>query len=1201
MYSFRLGGALAAALLALPALAEPVPRPDPNAGAVIAVKSGEEITFVEAPGWRGVDPTQVVLSGDTLRTNALGQLAILFADRTQVRIGRNTTLVVKDVRANGDARLQLQQGAIWARAARGGAGVTVETPAAAAAVRGTDWSLTVAPDGRTALIVLEGAVELFNPQGSVLVREGEAATAAIGEAPTKVVLVRPKDREQMQFYVSLRGAFSFLYPSTLPSRRAVAEHRRIAAVPASLRTAEDLVLDAELTLSLDGPKAAEAAIAAARRARLTPAQSARVDLVEGLALGSRTRYAEAAALLQRAQPRLDPERRGVAAYSAYIARSLANPSRAEPPPPVRGGGPNTALAEAYLDAFVNGTPAAIARLEAAERRHPDEALLPAVRAQLALLEGDREGMKAAVERAVALDPDNPVVLLARAHYRAEFERDLKGAEADLLRARELQPGSTSVWDALGMLYAERDDSHQAEAAYLKAIELEPEDALPYANLALIYLDQNRLDDAKAAIDKALALDPSLHVAYTALGRWHLQRGENDLALQNLLKGSTANPAASNALLLLAAASYQTGDAEAGRQAIDNAARLDPFDPLAPVFATKLALDEYRADDAIRSARESVRLARGRGGDFASLAASREEGSTVAEAFRFLDLDAWGRYYSAAVFDPFEAGGYIDQSIIGTTDPVFDAPTYDGTQPSFGSGTKAFSNLVQGLALDPLAVASPRRRVQIVRAPFVEASGGGGFIVRDESNGKIGFAEVQGYSNAPIPVSFVANVERRLTDDTDGITTVGEGGLTGTVILGAEPSPDDRIIAMGILSDNDTPYVGPDTDRNPFNGRQATVGQGVLAWSHTFAHRNVLTTAVSATTAEQRTRQFGLVPFGGGSLLARDTTDEDSDTLVGSIAHAVGFGPVTVRYGADAGILKTTRSIGRAIYVPDPVEISEGRVDAEYRLGRAFLDVLAKPTDDIGLEAAVFGTLLDGEGTDISRLEPRIGASWSFFEGHSVRAMAARETTLPTLVTLSPVGVLGLEANEPSVGVGGQVDTVAVRWDAEWTERFFTSVEYQHQDLDGVSLTVPGSLTGIALENGSIDRVALTANAWIGGGFGAFATVAYARSDNGLDAPGFDDAIPFVPDMAARAGITYAHPSRVRATLSSTYVGERSGDLAGTELDPYVTLDANVTWEPLDRRFQLDLSVYNILDEDFDVAPDTPGWGRTVVGRVAVRF
>jgi hypothetical protein len=100
------------------ATAEPLQRSEPVAGTVVARKSGEEIRFLEVSDWRIVDLSQDVVSGDYLRTNATGNLAVLFADRTQMRLGRNTTLLVKHASASQDAEFSLESGTIWARAAR---------------------------------------------------------------------------------------------------------------------------------------------------------------------------------------------------------------------------------------------------------------------------------------------------------------------------------------------------------------------------------------------------------------------------------------------------------------------------------------------------------------------------------------------------------------------------------------------------------------------------------------------------------------------------------------------------------------------------------------------------------------------------------------------------------------------------------------------------------------------------------------------------------------------------------------------------------------------------------------------------------------------------------------------------------------------------------------------------------------------------
>jgi hypothetical protein len=309
---------VAASVAALPAGAEPLSRAEPAAGSVIDRKMGEEVRFVDLSNWQDVDLHQDLLGGDVLRTNATGQLAILFADRTQVRLGRNSALQVKQMARQGDTVLNLQSGTMWARAQRGGTGLTVETPAAAAAIRGTDWTLTVKGD-QTSLIVLEGQVELKNDYGSVQVAEGEGAVATIGQAPRKLVIVTPDDREQMLFYLTLRSGFTFMPASPLPVQTMRRERSRIEDKAEEARNAEDWLTLAEIQISLDGRQKALNSLARARALRLSATQRARADLIEALIAGAEKRYSEAAKMFVRAERGLDPLRRSIAAYGGYYA------------------------------------------------------------------------------------------------------------------------------------------------------------------------------------------------------------------------------------------------------------------------------------------------------------------------------------------------------------------------------------------------------------------------------------------------------------------------------------------------------------------------------------------------------------------------------------------------------------------------------------------------------------------------------------------------------------------------------------------------------------------------------------------------------------------------------------------------------------------------------------------------------------------
>lgn len=148
----------------------------------------------------------------------------------------------------------------------------------------------------------------------------------------------------------------------------------------------------------------------------------------------------------------------------------------------------------------------------------------------------------------------------------------------------------------------------------------------------------------------------------------MQTGDLDKALEDLLAASTANPGYAGGQLLLAATYYEKGDKLPAAQALDNADRLDPNEPVVAQVRTAVAIDAYDADAAIRYAQEVMRRTRAHGGDTAALSANQEAGSTLNNAFRLQGLDAWGQYYGDAVFDPFSGAGYFDQAVRGSVNP-----------------------------------------------------------------------------------------------------------------------------------------------------------------------------------------------------------------------------------------------------------------------------------------------------------------------------------------------------------------------------------------------------------------------------------------------------------------------------------------------------------------------------------------------------
>ncbi|WP_458392320.1 hypothetical protein [Sinorhizobium medicae] len=219
------------------------------------------------------------------------------------------------------------------------------------------------------------------------------------------------------------------------------------------------------------------------------------------------------------------------------------------------------------------------------------------------------------------------------------------------------------------------------------------------------------------------------------------------------------------------------------------------------------------------------------------------------------------------------------------------------------------------------------------------------------------------------------------------------------------------------------------------------------------------------------------------------------------------------------------------------------------------------------------------------------------ERHWLRAAIQREGYNFGSATLAPIGIVGLQPNQFLIGTDGYADTLALRWDAEWNDWLFTAVDYQHQEIRNGSIDLPFSLADFDFEKARVNRVALTANLALGHGFGLSATVARTESDD--LSTGRSGDLPFLPENSGQIALTYVSTASIKTTVAANYIGKRND--SSTTLDDFWTLDAALQWEPFDKRFEVELAGFNLLDEEFELRDGLPGWGPTVKGTVKVRF
>jgi len=153
------------------------------------------------------------------------------------------------------------------------------------------------------------------------------------------------------------------------------------------------------------------------------------------------------------------------------------------------------------------------------------------------------------------------------------------AELDLIRARDLAPGTLEPLVALSELYAAMGDTDQAIELLRAAIAVDGSHPLAWLKLGNSLMRVRELQDAAASYRKAMSLDGTLAAAHNGLGAALSLLGDHAGARTQLARAAELDQHDPNPLLNLARLNERLGDRRgaevAWRAALDR-------DPSAPV-------------------------------------------------------------------------------------------------------------------------------------------------------------------------------------------------------------------------------------------------------------------------------------------------------------------------------------------------------------------------------------------------------------------------------------------------------------------------------------------------------------------------------------------------------------------------------------------------------------------------------------------
>src|SRR6266851_3477442 len=162
-----------------------------NPTCVLVEKEGKvEVARKGSAAWSAAQPNQDLQPGDRLRTGSRSRAALRWSESSVVRVSELTSMEIQLPAKPGDKpQLDLRSGATYLFSREKPTEIQFRTPVASGAIRGTEFNLEVAEDGRTILSLLDGEVDLSNEQGAARLSSGEQGTVQTGSAPKKTALI----------------------------------------------------------------------------------------------------------------------------------------------------------------------------------------------------------------------------------------------------------------------------------------------------------------------------------------------------------------------------------------------------------------------------------------------------------------------------------------------------------------------------------------------------------------------------------------------------------------------------------------------------------------------------------------------------------------------------------------------------------------------------------------------------------------------------------------------------------------------------------------------------------------------------------------------------------------------------------------------------------------------------------------------------
>jgi tetratricopeptide (TPR) repeat protein len=204
-------------------------------------------------------------------------------------------------------------------------------------------------------------------------------------------------------------------------------------------------------------------------------------------------------------------------------------------------------------------------------RYPKSADIWSRLGQLQLARGDLSGAEESLEKAVRLDPSNANCLYNYAWFLDQSDRDDE-AVPFYKRAITVSPLSFEAMNNLALIEDAAGRSGRALALLNQAVDSNPGNEMAYLNRGNYYAMMGLWHLALADYASARTMNPFSAPAAMESARTHMELKRDDIAIDELISALDADPAATEAYVLLSTAYKNQGRETEAAAALDESRR-----------------------------------------------------------------------------------------------------------------------------------------------------------------------------------------------------------------------------------------------------------------------------------------------------------------------------------------------------------------------------------------------------------------------------------------------------------------------------------------------------------------------------------------------------------------------------------------------------------------------------------------------------